>query len=65
MGSPGDAASMCQILEQSQRRNLSYLLPDLEYMKSAVRSRSFENVRNKNVSSTEKVDLSFGFNDII
>ena len=40
----------------------------LEYLKNAVRSRSFENVRNKNgciVSSTGKVDLSFGFNDTI
>ena len=48
--------------------NLSYLLLKLEYLKSAVRSRSFENVRNKNecvVSSTGKVDLSFGFNGTI
>ena len=44
------------------------LLPKLEYLKSALRSSSFENVINKNgcvVSSTEKVDLSFGFNDTI
>ena len=44
------------------------LLPELEYLKSAVRSRSFENVRNKNVcvvSSIGKVDLSFGFDDTI
>ena len=42
--------------------NLFYLLPMLEYLKSAMRSRSFENVRNKNgcvVSSAGKVDLSF------
>ena len=47
--------------------NLSYLLPMLEYLKSVVRSSSFKNVRNKNgcvVSSTGKVDLSFGFNPI-
>ena len=40
----------------------------LQYLKSAVGSRSFENVRNKNgcvVSKTGKVDLSFGFNDTI
>ena len=42
----------------------------LEYLKSAVRSRSFENVRNKNgcvMSSTGRVDLSVsaGFNDAI
>ena len=44
------------------------LLPKLEYLKRAVRSMSFENGRNKNgcaVSSTGKVDLSFGFNDTI
>ena len=43
-------------------------LPELKYLKSAVRSSSFENVINKNggvVSSTGKVDLSFGFNDTI
>ena len=43
-------------------------LTKLEYLKSAARSRSFENVINKNgcvMSSTGKVDLSFGFNDII
>ena len=59
---------MCQILVLSQRRNLSYLRKKLGYLKSAVRSRSFENARNKNgcvVSSTAKVDLSFGFNDTI
>ena len=42
--------------------------PKLEYLKSAMRSRSFENVRNKYgcvVLSTEKVDLSFGFSAII
>ena len=47
---------------------LLYLLPKLEYLKSAVKSRSFENVRNKNgclVSSVGKIDLSFGFNDTI
>ena len=45
-----------------------YLLPKPEYWKSAVRSRSFEDLRNKNgcvMSSTGKVDLSFGFNDAI
>ena len=44
------------------------LLPKLRHLKGAMRSRSFENVRNKNgcvVSSTGKVDLSFGFNDTI
>ena len=44
------------------------LSPKLGYLKSAVRSRSFENVRNKNgcvMSSTGKVDLSFGINDTI
>ena len=44
------------------------LFPKLEYLKSAVRSRSSENVRIINgcvVSSTGKVDLSFGFNDTI
>ena len=38
------------------------------YLKSAVRSRPFENVRNKDgcvVSSIGKVDLSFGFDDTI
>ena len=57
-----------QILEQSQRRKLSYLRPQLGCLKSAVRSRSFESVRNKNgciMSSIGKVDLSFGFNDTI
>ena len=47
MGSQGSTAAVCQILESSQRRNLSYLSPQLGYLKSAVRSRSFENVRNK------------------
>ena len=59
---------MCQILERSQRRNLSYLRPMLGYLKSAVRKLAFENVRNKNgcvLSSTGKVDLSFGFNDTV
>ena len=68
MGSQGITASVSQILKQSQRRNLSYLRPKLEYLKSALRSRSFENVRNKTgcvVSSTGKVDLSFGSNDTI
>ena len=40
----------------------------LGYFKSAVRSRSFEIVKNKNgciLSSTGKVSLSFGFNDTI
>ena len=45
-----------------------YLRPKSGYLKSAVRSRSFEIVRNKNgciLSSTGKVNLSFGFNDTI
>ena len=49
-------------------KELVLLTSKLEYLKSAVRSRSFENVRNKNgcvVSSAEKVDLSFAFNDTI
>ena len=44
------------------------LHPNLGYLKSAVRSRSFEIVRNKNgciLSSTGKVNLSFGLNDTI
>ena len=66
MGSQGATASVCQILELSERRNLSYLYPNLGYLKSAVRSRLFGSVSNKDeyvVSSTEKIDLSFGFND--
>ena len=42
---------------------MPYLLANLVYLKSAVRPRSLENVRNKNgcvVSSTGKVNLSFG-----
>ena len=68
MGSQGVTVSVCQILEQSQRRKFPYLRPELGYLKSAVRSRSFENVRNKNgciMSSIGKVDLSIGFNDTI
>ena len=68
MGSQGATASVCQILELSQRRNFSHFRPKLGYLKSAVRSSSFENVRNNNgcvVSTTGKVDLSFGFNDTI
>ena len=45
-----------------------FVLSKLGYLKSAVKSRSFENVRNKNgcvVSSNAKVDLSFGFIDTI
>ena len=45
------------------------IIPEKEFvLLTAMRSRSFENVRNKNgsvVSSTGKVDLSFGFNDTI
>ena len=44
------------------------LTPKMEYLKSTVRCRSFENVRNNNgcvVSINGKVDLSFAFNDII
>ena len=51
-----------------QEKEFLLLIPRLEYLKSTVRSMSFENVRNKNgcvVSSTGKVDLSFGFNDTI
>ena len=68
MGSQRTTASVCQIIEKSQKINLSYLLPKLECLKSAVRSRSFENVKNKNgcvVSSTGKVDFLFGLNDSI
>ena len=49
-------------------KELVLLVPKLEYLKRVVRSRSFKNVRNKKgcvVSSAEKVDLSFGFNDTI
>ena len=49
-------------------RELSYLLPRVEYLKNAERFRSFKNARDKNwcvVSSTGKADLSFGFNDTI
>ena len=44
------------------------LTPKVKFLKSAVRFRSFENVRNKNgcvVSSTGKVDLSFAVNHSI
>ena len=67
-GWQGVTASVCQILDISQRRNLSYLRPKLGYLKYAVRKWAFENVRNKNgcvLSSTGKVDLSFGFNDTV
>ena len=68
MGSEGAAAHVCQIIEYYQRRNLSYVRPKLGYLKSVVRSMSFEIVRNKNgciLSSTEKVNLSFGFNNTL
>ena len=47
---------------------MSYLRQNLGNLKSAVRSRSFDNVRNKNqcvMLCTGKVDLSVGFDDAI
>ena len=44
------------------------LAPKFGILEKCCETRSFENVRNKNgcvVSSTGKVDLSFGFNDPI
>ena len=69
MGNQGITTHVCQILELSQKRNLSYVRPKLGYLKNAVRpSWSFEIVMNKNeciLSSTGKVNLSFAFNDTI
>ena len=46
----------------------AYLCPNLIYLISAVRYRSFEIVRNKNwciLSSTGNVNLLFGFNNYV
>ena len=63
MGSQGAAACMPNF-RIIPVKGFVLLTPKLEHMKSAMRPRSFENVRNKNgcvMSSTGKVDLSFGF----
>ena len=57
-----------RIIPEKEFILLTPIVGILEIKKSAVRSMSSENVRNKNgcvVSSTGKVDLSFGFNDTI
>ena len=63
MGSQGVAALLhCCICVPNFRvmpeKNLSYLRPELGYMKSAVRSRSFQNVRNKRGVSFQVLERS-------